>query len=47
VKEHFSGVLSAEEAEQLAGMLHRVIVSAAEEGPFGEAYPQRLTDEPM
>ena len=46
VTEHFSGVLSAEEAEQLAGMLHRVIVSAAEEGPFGEAYPQRLTDEP-
>ena len=46
VTEHFSGVLSAEEAEQLAGILHRVIVSAAEEGPFGEAYPQRLTDEP-
>lgn len=44
---HFSNVLGADEAEQLAALLHRVIVSAADEPTLNEAYPQRLTDEPL
>jgi DNA-binding MarR family transcriptional regulator len=47
LEEHFSSVLGAAEAEQLATLLHRVIVSAADEPPFNEAFPQRLTDEPL
>jgi DNA-binding MarR family transcriptional regulator len=47
LEKHFSGVLKATEAEEMAALLHRVIVSAADEPPFNEAYPQRLTDEPL
>ena len=46
LEQHFAGVLHPAEAEQLAALLHRVIVSASDEAPFNEAYPQRLTDEP-
>jgi DNA-binding MarR family transcriptional regulator len=47
LEQHFTSVLGAAEAEQLAALLHRVIVSAADEAPLNEAYPQRLTDEPL
>jgi DNA-binding MarR family transcriptional regulator len=46
LEKHFASALGAAEAEQLAAVLHRVIVSAAEDGPFEEAYPRRMTDEP-